>query len=95
MTSPPNTCPHCGYELATYAESLESLEGGGVCLLCGGEMNIEQLAKLVDAWKDDAVMVEGDLRAETEGEFLDEEDELFDGTPDFGDEGEDEEDPML
>ncbi len=95
MTSSPPTCPHCGYEIATYSETLESLEGGGICLLCGGEMDVEALTAQVDGWRDASILAEGEQRAETEGEFLDEEEELFEGTPDFGDEGEDEEDTML
>ncbi len=95
MSSASPTCPHCGYEMATFSETLESLEGGGICLLCGGEMEIEQLTIQVDAWKDASVLAEGELRADTEGEFLDEEEEMFEGTPDFGDEGEDEDDAML
>lgn len=95
MTSSPPTCTHCGYQIATYSETLEALEGGGICLLCGGDMDSDALATQVDAWRDASVLAEGEMRAETEGEFLDEEEELFEGTPDFGDEGEDEEDTML
>jgi hypothetical protein len=80
--------------MATYSETLESLEGGGICLLCGGELDVAQLTTQVDAWKDASILAEGELRAETEGEFLDEEEEMFEGTPDFG-EGEDEDDAML
>ncbi len=95
MTTSPPICKHCGYEIATYSETLESLEGGGICLLCGGDMDSAALAAQVDAWRDASILAEGEQRAETEGEFLDEEEELFEGTPDFGDEGEDEEDTML
>jgi hypothetical protein len=95
MTTSSPICAHCGYEISTYSETLESLEGGGICLLCGGEMDCEQLSTQVDAWRDGSILAEGEQRAETEGEFLDEEEELLEGTPDFGDEGEDEEDTML
>lgn len=88
-------CPHCGYAIGAFAEALEALEAGGICLLCGGQLDQEQLRAAVDGWKDEAVLIEGAQRAEFEGEFLDEEEELLDGNPDFGDEGEDEEDPML
>lgn len=89
------TCPHCHYEIAVYSEALEALEGGAVCLLCGGKLDREALQQAVDGWKDEAVLAEGVVRAETEGAYLDEEEEMFEGTPDFGDEGEDEEDPVL
>jgi hypothetical protein len=95
MSSSPPSCPHCSYEIVTYTEALEALEGGGLCLLCGGKIPMNQLIQAVDGWKDDAVVQEGVQRAEVEGEFQDEEDEMFEGTPDFGDEGEDEEDPLL
>jgi hypothetical protein len=96
MSSPaPPACPHCGYAIGAFAEALEALEGGCICLLCGGQLDQEQLRAAVDGWKDEAILVEGAQRAEAEGEFLDEEEELLEGSPDFGDEGEDEEDPML
>ena len=80
---------------ARIAEALEALEGGSVCLLCGGQLDQEQLQAAVDGWKDEAILEEGGQRAETEGAYLDEEEEMFEGTPDFGDEGEDEEDPVI
>ena len=55
----------------------------------------EQLRAAVDGWKDGAILDEGEQRAETEGAYLDEEEELLEGSPDFGDEGEDEEDPVI
>ncbi|MCH2101627.1 MAG: hypothetical protein MK209_06865 [Planctomycetes bacterium] len=95
MSSAPLTCPHCGYEIGAYAEALEALEGGSVCLLCGGELDQEQLQAAVDGWEDKSVLEEGKKRAETEGVYLDEEEEILEGTPDFGDDGEDEEDPVI
>lgn len=95
MSGLPPTCAHCGYEIGTYAEALEALEGGAICLLCGGALDRDALAAAVDAWSDERVAEEGELRAETEGALLDEEEELLDGSPDFGDEGEDEEDPVI
>lgn len=94
MTIPPS-CSHCNYAMTSYAEALESLEGGAVCLLCGGQLDKAVLSRAVDQWKDEALVTEGEERANTEGAYLDEEEEMFEGTPDFGDEGEDEEDPVL
>jgi len=95
MSTTPPACPHCGYEIGAYAEALEALEGGSVCLLCGGQLDPEQLQAAVDGWKDESILEEGGQRAETEGAYLDEEEEMFEGSPDFGDEGEDEEDPVI
>lgn len=91
----PPICSHCGYQIGAFAEALEALEGGSICLLCGGSLDEEKLRAAVDGWKDAKILAEGQQRAETEGEFLDEEEELLEGSPDFGDEGEDEEDPMI
>lgn len=95
MTPAPPACAHCGYEIGAYAEALEALEGGSVCLLCGGQLDAEKLQAAVDNWPDASIVEEGEKRAETEGAYLDEEEEMFEGTPDFGDEGEDEEDPVI
>lgn len=95
MSIRPPVCPHCGYEIGAYAEALEALEAGALCLLCGGKLEEEQLRAAVDGWKDGAILDEGEQRAETEGAYLDEEEELLEGSPDFGDEGEDEEDPVI
>jgi len=94
MSAPRLICPECGYEIVTFAEAVEALEGGGRCLLCGSNMDKETLATTVDSWQDEAVESEGEQRAETEGEYLAEEESLFEGTPDFGEEGEDEE-PLI
>jgi transcription initiation factor IIE alpha subunit len=94
MSAPRLICPECGYEIVTFAEAVEALEGGGRCLLCGSNMDKETLATAVDSWQDEAVESEGEQRAETEGEYLAEEESLFEGTPDFGEEGEDEE-PLI
>lgn len=95
MRATPPACPHCGYEIGAFAEALEALEGGSVCLLCGGQLDQERLQAAVDGWKDEVILEEGRQRAETEGSYLEEEEEMFEGTPDFGDEGEDEEDPVV
>ncbi|MFQ5749664.1 MAG: hypothetical protein ACE5H3_09435 [Planctomycetota bacterium] len=94
MSGPPQQCPHCGYELATYAEAQEALEAGAVCLLCGGRLERTALQTLVDSWTDEEILGEGARRADAEADFHQEEEDLFEGLPDFGDEGE-EEDPLL
>ncbi len=94
MASAPVPCPHCGYEIATFAELLEALEGGARCLLCGGALEPGGLEAALDAWSDEELLAAGEEKAEIEEEIAGEE-ELFEGTPDFGDEGEDEEDPLL
>lgn len=96
MSLPPTrvVCPHCSYEIVTYTEALEALEGGARCLLCGGELDRGELERAVDGWKDEALLEEGAVRADDGGAEV-EEDSLFEGVPDFGDEGEDEEDPLL
>lgn len=94
MPAPGLTCPQCGYEIITFAEAMEALEGGCRCLLCGSDMEKEALTTAVDSWKDEAIESEGEQRAETEGEYLEEEESLFEGTPDFGEEGEEEE-PLI
>jgi len=87
-------CRHCGYEISSFTEALEALESGGRCLLCGGVLDRDELVKAVDGWKDADLIREGEERAATEAEFAEEE-ELHEGSPDFGDEGEDEEDPLF
>jgi len=94
MSGSPRTCPHCGYELATFAELQEALEAGAVCLLCGGKLDPAALQAQVDAWSDEEILGEGARRADAEADFHQEEEGLFEGLPDFGDEGE-EEDPLL
>ena len=94
MTSPAVECAHCGYEIASFTEALEALEGGGRCLLCGGEIEKGSLENAVDNWNDEQLIEEGKSRAENEGDVMEEE-ELLEGGPDFGDDGEDEEDPLL
>lgn len=95
MSPSPPACPHCGYEIGVFAEAVEALEGGAICLLCGGQLDQEKLQQAVEQWPDASIANEGEMRAETEGEFEDEEEDLLEGSPDFGDEGEDEEDPLL
>lgn len=94
MNSPAVECAHCGYEIASFTEALEALEGGGRCLLCGGDIAKEALERAVDNWSDEKLIQEGKSRADQESEVMEEE-ELLEGGPDFGDDGEDEEDPLL
>ncbi|RMH05326.1 MAG: hypothetical protein D6702_00625 [Planctomycetota bacterium] len=87
-------CSHCGYEITTYTEAVESLESGCRCLLCGGELPRAALEEAIDGWSDEALFAEGGRRAEDEAELApDLEQEEAD--PDFGDEGEEEDDPVL
>ena len=92
MSTPPLGCPQCQYEIATFSEAVEALEGGARCLLCGGSLNATALTEAVDSWSDSEVTEEGELRAEAETD-VQEEEALLEGTPDFGDDGE--EDPVL
>lgn len=92
MAVPPVECPHCGYEIATYSEAVEALENGARCLRCGGGVALPQLEEAVDSWSDERTLEEGARRARMEGDD-DGEDDLFEGVPDFGDEGED--DPVF
>lgn len=84
-------CPSCGYAIVTYAESLEAVENGGKCLLCGGLLDLKRLTVLVDSWTDAEVLAEAADRADAEDDLADE-DLWLDAGPDFGDEGDDEED---
>ena len=86
-------CPMCGYEIASYGETVEALENGGRCLLCGGDLSRERLRELLDRWNDDSILEEGAARAVDEGE-LEEEEAWLDSGPDFGDEGEDDDDEL-
>ncbi|MCH2112834.1 MAG: hypothetical protein MK213_08250 [Planctomycetes bacterium] len=94
MAKPPPNCTHCGYEIGGFTEALEALEAGALCLLCGGSLDANALEIAVDGWKDEAIMKEGRLRAADEADSA-EEMEALEAGPDFGDEGEDEEDPLL
>ncbi|MBC8328635.1 MAG: hypothetical protein H8E31_07800 [Planctomycetes bacterium] len=87
-------CLQCEYEISSFTEALEALEGGCRCLLCGSQLAREELVAAVDRWKDEELLRVGEQRAQTESEFAEEE-ELHEGVPDFGDEGEDEEDPLF
>lgn len=89
MATPSVECPHCGYEIATYRETVEAVESGGRCLLCGGVLDMERLEDSLEDWGDNAVLEEGLEKAEAEVD-VQEEDDLFEGVPDFGDDGEDE-----
>ena len=94
MPTSPVECPHCGYSLAIFAETVEALEGEGKCLLCGGEMDLNELERAVNRYSTEEIADEGKERAQAETEIAEEE-ELLDSSPDFGDEGEDEEDSIF
>lgn len=94
MKPPPPRCPNCEYEITTFAEAIEALESGGRCLTCSAALDVAALEAWADAWEDEEILAEGAERALAEVD-LDEEEILFDGVPDFGDEGEEEEDPLL
>lgn len=81
-------CPNCGYSIVSYAESVEAVENGGKCLLCGGKLDLQRLTVLVDSWTDAEVLAEAATRADAEDDLA-EEDLWLDSGPDFGDEGED------
>jgi hypothetical protein len=85
------TCPLCSYAVITFSDAVEALEGGGLCLLCGGNLDSEKLRKAIDTWKNDSVLAEGRERALDKSEWL-EQNEWVESGHDFGDEGEDEED---
>ena len=87
-------CPMCGYEIATHGETVEAVENGNHCLLCGGDLDGAQLEEKLAAWDDDAVIAEGKARAVDESELAEEE-AWLDAGPDFGDEGEDDEDELV
>lgn len=86
--TPTVRCPECNYEIETLRETVEALEGGGKCLLCGSQLDRTQLEIAEAEWEDDQILAEGRGAAEAERD-LEDEDQLFDGVPDFGDEGED------
>lgn len=94
MKPPPPRCPNCQYEIRTYSEAVEALEAGARCLTCSAGLDQAALEAWLDAWTDEEVLAEGAERAAAEVD-LDEEEALFDGIPDFGDEGEEEEDPLF
>jgi hypothetical protein len=83
-------CPLCSYEVMTYSDAVEALEGGAKCLLCTGNLDQEALQRAVDHWEDEAILEEGHARALDKSEWL-EENEWIEGGMDFGDEGEEEE----
>lgn len=87
-------CPHCGYEIGSFTEALEALESGCRCLLCGGSLDRADLEELVDRWEDEQLIREGVERSRADEDQAEEEN-LFEGVPDFGDDGEDEEDPVF
>jgi hypothetical protein len=80
--------------MTSYSESVEAVENGGKCLLCGGELDLERLKILVASWSDAEVIAEGATRAEDDEE-LEEEELWLDSGPDFGDDGEDDEDESV
>ncbi|MDA0667243.1 MAG: hypothetical protein O3A95_03525 [Planctomycetota bacterium] len=82
-------CPLCSYEVMTYSDAVEALEGGAKCLLCAGSLDQETLRRAVDHWEDKAILKEGHTQALDKSEWL-AENEWTEGGMDFGDEGEDE-----
>jgi hypothetical protein len=75
----------------TFSDAVEALEGGSLCLLCGGKLDGEALKKAIDSWENSAIMTEGREQALDKSEWL-EENEWVEGGHDFGDEGEDDDD---
>ena len=57
-------------------------------------MDLNELERAVDRYSTEEITDEGKERAEAETEIAEEE-ELLDSSPDFGDEGEDEEDSIF
>jgi hypothetical protein len=85
------TCPGCSYAVITFSDAVEILEGGCLCLLCGGKLNRAALENAIDAWETRAIWVEGRAQALEKDEWL-KENEWIEGGHDFGDEGEDDDD---
>ena len=86
-------CPHCGYGLASFAEAVEALEAAGACSMCSGIIPLELLEAAVELWSDAELLQEGGQRAHDEAGLAEEEDWESAG-PDFGDDGEeDDEEP--
>lgn len=83
-------CPDCGYEITEFSEAVEALEDGGACPVCGEALDEELLEKAVDDWDDFHALREGAERAEDLG-ALGEEEEWLDAGPDYGDDGEEDE----
>lgn len=83
-------CPDCGYAITQLAEAVEALEAGGNCPTCGASMDQDALEAAVDNWDDFLALREGAERAGDEAELLKEE-EWIEAGPDFGDEGEEDE----
>ena len=94
MNRRPVQCPHCDYALASFSELIEALEGGGKCLLCGGLIEKKELSTTADLFSAEDIAIEGRDKAKAEAGIAQEED-LLESSPDFGDEGEDEADPVL
>lgn len=86
-------CPLCSYEVLSYSDAVEALEGGARCLLCHGKLDGAALKSMVDNWEDEAILEEGRTQAADKSEWL-EENEWVEGGMDFGDEGEDEEEDL-
>lgn len=80
-------CPHCGYGLVSFAEAVEALEAAGACSMCGGIIPVELLEAAVELWADGDLLGEGRLRAADEA-GLAEEEAWESAGPDFGDDGE-------
>ena len=92
MNRRPVQCPHCDYALASVSELIEALEGGGKCLLCGGLIERKDLSTTADLFSTEDIANEGHDKAKAD---IAQEEDLLGSSPDFGDEGEDEADPVL
>lgn len=84
-------CPHCGYGLVSFAEAVEALEAAGACSMCGGIIPLELLEAAVELWADADLLKEGSERAADEA-GLAEEEAWESAGPDFGDDGEEDDD---
>ena len=83
-------CPHCGYGLTSFAEAVEALEAAGACPMCGRTIPLILLEAAADLWNDADALGEGEERA-ADAPGLAEEEAWESAGPDFGDDGEDDE----
>lgn len=84
-------CPHCGYGLLSFTEAVEALEAAGACAMCGGIIPTELLEAAIELWTDAELLREGSLRSVDEAGLAEEESWESAG-PDFGDDGEEDDD---
>lgn len=85
------TCADCGHEITEFSEAVEALEDGCACPVCGEPLDEATLEAAVDGWDDFRALREGAERAE-DLEALGGEEEWTEAGPDFGDDGEEDED---